>query len=75
MKKIDRLLTFGWGLCILSLVASTVGLVSLAAFVKKSDEKTGLNGDVGLRNYYQKGSGTLYDPFVISRPIHLYNLS
>ena len=75
MKKIDRLLTFGWGLCIISLVASTVGLVSRAAFVKKSDEKTGLNGDVGLRNYYQKGSGTLYDPFVISRPIHLYNLS
>ena len=75
MKDNRRFMILGWGLCILSMIASTVGIFSLAAFVKKAGEETGFQGDVGLRNYYQKGSGASGDPFVISRPLHLYNLS
>ena len=75
MKTGRRLAIFGWTLCIGALVASSIGLFSLASFVKQAGDEAGLQGDVGLRNYYQKGSGAPLDPFVISRPIHLYNLS
>ena len=75
MKDNRRFMILGWGLCILSLITSTIGIFSLAAFVKKAGDETGFQGDVGLRNYYQKGSGALGDPFVISRPLHFYNLS
>jgi hypothetical protein len=34
-----------------------------------------LPGQVGLRSYFDSGSGTDTDPFVITRPVHLYNLS
>lgn len=60
-----------------ALVAVTVGFsayVTAAAFNKtKNLEPTG--GEVSLRSYFQKGSGTEADPFVIARPIHFYNLS
>ena len=75
MKDNRRFMILGWGLCILSLITSTIGIFSLAAFVKKAGDETGFQGDVGLRNYYQKGSGASGDPFVISRPLHFYNLS
>ena len=75
MKRERRLFAFGWLLCIVALAASSIGLLSLAAFVKKAGDEAGLQGDVGLRNYYQKGSGTHLDPFIISRPVHFYNLS
>ena len=35
----------------------------------------GTYGEVSLRSYYEHGSGTEEDPFVITRPRHLYNLS
>ena len=35
----------------------------------------GSYGQVALRSYFEKGSGAADDPFVITRPRHLYNLS
>lgn len=35
----------------------------------------GLPGNVGLRSYFHTGTGTSADPFVITRPIHFYNLT
>lgn len=32
-------------------------------------------GAVGLRSYFQEGTGSSDKPFVISRPIHFYNLT
>lgn len=46
-----------------------------ALFVTSSSTSGDLPGDVGLRSYFEKGTGVSDDPFVISRPIHLYNLS
>lgn len=48
--------------------------VTAAAFVDKESE-SGFKGTVGLRSYFQKGTGTKADPFVIARPRHLHNLS
>ena len=34
-----------------------------------------VDGDIGLRAYYHCGSGSIDDPYVITRPSHLYNLA
>ena len=48
--------------------------ISLALY-NKSVTGNGTYGEVSLRSYYECGSGTEDDPFVITRPRHLYNLS
>ena len=74
--RVHRIWTVGL-LTMTALVAVTIGFsayVTAAAYNKsKNLEPTG--GEVSLRSYFQKGSGTSDDPFVISRPIHFYNLS
>ena len=74
--RVQRIWTIG-AMTMASLVAVTIGFsayVTAAIFNKtKNLEPTG--GEVALRSYFQKGSGTESDPFVISRPIHFYNLS
>ena len=74
--RIQRIWTIG-AMTMASLIAVTIGFsayVTAAVFNKsKNLEPTG--GEVALRSYFQKGSGTEADPFVISRPIHFYNLS
>ena len=45
------------------------------ALYSKSVNGNGTYGEVSLRSYYECGSGTEEDPFVITRPRHLYNLS
>ena len=74
--RVQRIWTVGL-LTMTALVAVTIGFsayVTAAAYNKsKNLEPTG--GEVSLRSYFQKGSGTSEDPFVISRPIHFYNLS
>ena len=74
--RIQRIWTIG-AMTMVSLIAVTVGFsayVTAAVFNKTRNlEPTG--GEVALRSYFQKGSGTELDPFVISRPIHFYNLS
>ncbi|MBR3674679.1 MAG: hypothetical protein IKN69_00845, partial [Bacilli bacterium] len=74
--RIQRIRLIG-AMTMASLTAVTIGFgayVTAAVFNKtKNLEPTG--GEVSLRSYFQKGSGTDNDPFVISRPIHFYNLS
>lgn len=48
--------------------------VSIALY-NKSDSGNGTYGKVSLRSYYESGSGSENDPFVITRPRHLYNFS
>src|SRR5574344_354326 len=49
--------------------------VSYALFKADSNQSGKFGGTVGLRSYFQQGSGTEADPFVISRPVHFYNLT
>ena len=61
----------------ISTLVSTIGLsVGMTiALYKKSVNGNGTYGEVSLRSYYESGSGTENDPFIITRPRHLYNLS
>lgn len=62
---------------IISVLVSTIILsvgMSIALFEKYA-EGNGTYGEISLRSYYECGSGTQEDPFVITRPRHLYNLS
>ena len=62
---------------VVSVLVTTVALnmgLSLALY-NKSVNGNGTYGEVSLRSYYECGSGTEEDPFVITRPRHLYNLS
>ena len=61
----------------ISLLVSTIALsVGMTiALYNKSIKGNGTYGEVSLRSYYECGSGTRLDPFVITRPRHLYNLS
>ena len=47
---------------------------SLALYVKDA-ESDGSSGRVALRSYYERGTGTELDPYIITRPRHLYNFS
>ena len=53
----------------------TTTFVSLAAFVKYQNTDELAYGKIGLRSYFHCGSGSEEDPYVITRPRHLYNLS
>ena len=64
-------------IAIASLLVSTIALnvgITIALY-NKSVKGNGTYGEVSLRSYYERGSGTSEDPFVITRPRHLYNLS
>lgn len=71
-KRFDLYLT-----CILlSISAVLFSMVfSLTAFIKITDESGGPYGTIGLRSYFHCGIGTKEEPFVITRPKHLKNLS
>lgn len=59
-------------------LSGAIALGSYVTYALFQDNKTGEGsyyGQVGLRSYFQKGTGTEADPFVISRPIHFYNLT
>lgn len=71
-KKLS-LLYIGITSLLVSTIALNVGLT--IALYNKSIKGNGTYGEVSLRSYYERGSGTLEDPFVITRPRHLYNLS
>ncbi len=47
----------------------------LAAYLKYVENQDGAFGTVGLRSYFHCGTGSEEDPYVITRPRHLYNLS
>lgn len=58
---------------LVSTIALSVGIT--VALYEKAVQGNGTYGEVSLRSYYERGSGTKEDPFVITRPRHLYNLS
>ena len=72
--KIKRLLT---SLLVLAIGLSLTGLIStlswLALATTTLDVNT-LNGGV-ISQYFDSGSGSENDPYVITRPVHLYNLT
>lgn len=47
----------------------------VAAYIKYLENSDGAFGSIGLRSYFHCGNGTKEDPYVITRPRHLYNLS
>lgn len=47
----------------------------VAAYIKYVEDDSGAFGTIGLRSYFHCGIGTEEDPFVITRPQHLFNLS
>lgn len=59
-----------------ALIAATILNMGLSlSLYSKYVNGNGTYGEVSLRSYYECGSGTENDPFVITRPRHLYNLS
>ncbi|MCI2069244.1 MAG: hypothetical protein LKJ88_06735 [Bacilli bacterium] len=78
MKKRSLRPLWSFGLAAFSLigliVAQTYMLFEASEKLGDNDEDN-IQGEVGLRKYFDSGTGTLEDPFVITRPIHLYNLS
>lgn len=72
-KAIKRSLGLGMG----ALLSLLLGLSSsfVVAYFSQDRSQAGLGGGAGLRSYFQKGTGTASDPYVIARPDHMYNLS
>lgn len=54
-------------------VAQTYMLFVAQKEITGSSDK--ITGSVGLRQYFDSGSGSESDPYIITRPTHLYNLS
>lgn len=53
----------------------TSTFVCVAAYIKTMEDKSGAFGTIGQRSYFHCGTGTEDDPYVITRPRHLFNLS
>jgi hypothetical protein len=62
-------------LLFLSGVVALASLVTYALFTADKSDSGTYPGTVGLRSYFQKGTGTETDPYVIARPVHFYNLT
>lgn len=48
---------------------------SVAAYIRFLQYDSGAFGTIGLRSYFDSGTGEETDPYVITRPRHLFNLS
>ncbi len=66
---------FGIGIGATFATVSALALSMTMAFYVKNANSDGSYGEISLRSYYETGSGTEDDPFVITRPRHLYNFS
>lgn len=58
--------------------AIAVSAITISWFAGPNVDTTSdsyLNGDVGLRNYFFTGDGTMEKPYEIVSPIHFYNLT
>ena len=56
------------------LITSLITGLSYALYVKAVNSR-GSHGEINLRSYFHCGTGTVGDPYVITRSRHLYNLS
>jgi len=72
--KSRKILASVFTVCLTGVLAFAT-YASLALFLQTKDYTGDFPGDVGLRSYFQKGSGTQDDPYVIARPLHFYNLT
>lgn len=72
MKKKGLIFLYG---SIISVLTSCIAIGSTLTLFTKSANSNGPSGEISLHSYYECGSGTELDPFVITRPRHLYNLS
>ena len=54
---------------------AVASLITYAIFTASKNDNGTFPGTVGLRSYFQKGTGTKTDPYVIARPSHFYNLT
>lgn len=72
-KRNHKLFSFMLVFSILGFFFST--FFCLAAYLKYVENQDGAFGTVGLRSYFHCGTGSEEDPYVITRPRHLYNLS
>ena len=59
----------------LSLIIVQTYMIFQSTYKVNPDSGEGINGSVGLRKYFDSGTGTSSDPYNITRPMHLYNLS
>ena len=75
MKKSNKLTALLASIISVSALAVILNFSISVALYNKSVSGNGTYGEVSLRSYYECGSGTEEDPFVITRPRHLYNLS
>jgi hypothetical protein len=74
MMKKKRNLFYGMlAFTILGFFTST--FLCVAAYIKTMEDKSGAFGTIGQRSYFHCGTGTEDDPYVITRPRHLFNLS
>jgi hypothetical protein len=61
-------------LSLAGLIAAQVFMVFEATQTIWKSDSEDIKGQVGLRKYFDSGTGTSEDPYVITRPIHFYNL-
>ena len=74
MKKTGKFTSIlMYSLVVLSVVAMALCFGASLSLYNKDVNGNGTYGEVSLRSYYECGSGTENDPFVITRPRHLYN--
>ena len=74
MKK-NRNILFYIGLFATLIGFSFSTFFCVAAYIKYVKDDSGAFGTIGLRSYFHCGTGSEEDPFVITRPQHLFNLS
>ena len=76
MKKNNPLMTFIYVPIALAITGLALSTGAVFALYIKEAQSNGSYGKIALRSYFEKGSGqSVDDPFVITRPRHLYNLS
>ena len=75
MKKQSKLSLLFVGIVSMLVLTLSLNIGLAIALYGKYVSGNGTYGQVSLRSYYECGSGTIDDPFVITRPRHLYNFS
>ena len=62
--------------CVASASVMPIAIATtVAIYTTEEANYKGSYGEVYLRSYFERGSGSANDPFVITRPRHMYNLS
>ncbi|MCR4562067.1 MAG: hypothetical protein K5694_02545 [Bacilli bacterium] len=73
MKKLKAFLWIEAALVAIS--AGAIAITTTLSVYVKYASSNGSYGQVALRSYFETGAGTEENPYVITRPRHMYNLS